>query len=60
MGIFDSENEVMDQEFDQIELKNKKKKYQQIVIQTKQYFENLSSMNVKYFDIGDGLYVINK
>lgn len=43
----------------QIELKNKKKKYQQIVIQTKQYFENLSSMNVKYFDIGDGLYVIN-
>ena len=44
----------------QIELVNKKKKYQRIVEETKQYFKNVPGYDVEYKHIGDGIYYISK
>lgn len=44
----------------QIELVNKKKKYQRIVEETKEYFKSVPGYKVEYKHIGDGIYYITK
>lgn len=43
-----------------IEIESKKLKYQQIVKETKAYFENIKDYKAIYMPIGDGIYVVTK